>query len=105
MPKYANRVRLVVGTTVVVAALTILGTAAAQKAAAPKTQDRLTIGEQNVKQLLLLMDTNKDGLVSKAEYMRFMEAEFRRLDKANHGELNALELNQPSLSATHFTGK
>lgn len=105
MPTHADRIRLVVGTTVIVVALTVLGTAAAQKAAAPKTQDRLTIGEQNVKQLLLLMDTDRDGMVSKAEYMRFMEAEFRRLDKANHGELNALELNQSSLSASHFTGK
>jgi hypothetical protein len=32
-----------------------LGTAVAQKAAAPKPQDKLAIGEDEVKQLLLLM--------------------------------------------------
>jgi len=101
----ANKVRLVVGAVVVVAVLTVLGTAAAQKASAPKPQDRLAIGEQNVRQLLLLMNTDKNGMVSKQEYMRFMEAEFHRLDKSNRGELNALQLNQSTLSASHFTGK
>jgi hypothetical protein len=105
MPKHVNRVRLIVGATVVVAALTVFGTAAAQKASAPKAQDRLAIGEQNVRQLLLLMDTDKDGMVSQAEYMHFMEAEFHHLDKANNGTLNARELNQSSLSAARFTGK
>ena len=105
MRKHANRVRLIVGSAVLVA-LTVFGTAAAQKASAPKSQDRLAIGEQNVKQLLLLMDMDRNGMVSKAEYMRFMEAEFRRLDKANSGTLNARELNQSSpLSAARFTGK
>lgn len=105
MRKHANRVRLVVGAAVLVATLTVFGTAAAQKASAPKAQDRLAIGEQNVKQLLLLMDSDKNGMVSKAEYMRFMEAEFQRLDRAKSGELNARELNQSSLSAVRFTGK
>jgi hypothetical protein len=105
MQKNANRVRLIVGAAVLVAALTVFGTAAAQKASGPKAQDRLAIGEQNVRQLLLLMDSNKDGMVSKTEYMRFMEAEFHRLDKANNGVLNARELNQSSLSAARFTGK
>jgi hypothetical protein len=101
----ANKVRLVVSAVVVVAALTVLGTAAAQKASAPKPQDRLAIGEQNIRQLLLLMNTDKNGMVSKEEYTRFMDAEFHRLDKENRGELNALQLNQSTLSASHFTGK
>jgi hypothetical protein len=105
MRKHANRARLIVGAAVLVAALTVFGTAAAQKASAPKAQDRLTIGEQNVRQLLLLMDTDKNGMVSKAEYMRFMEAEFHRLDKGNSGALNARELNQSAISASRFTGK
>jgi hypothetical protein len=105
MRNHANRVRLIIGAAVLVAALTVFGTAAAQKASAPKPQDRLAIGEQNVRQLLLLMDTNKDGMVSEAEYMRFMEAEFHRLDKANSGALNARELNQASISASRLTGK
>jgi hypothetical protein len=30
--------------------------------------------------LLLLMDTNQNGRISKQEFMTFMEAEFDRLD-------------------------
>jgi hypothetical protein len=37
--------------------------------------------EAAAKSLLLLMDTDKDGRVSKQEWMSFMEAEFDRLDK------------------------
>lgn len=105
MRTHTNRVRRIVSVTVLVAALTVLGTAAAQKASAPKSQDRLSIGEQNVRQLLLLMNTDTNGMVSKEEYMRFMEAEFHRLDRANRGQLNARELNQSTLTASHFTGK
>jgi Ca2+-binding EF-hand superfamily protein len=63
------------------------------------------MGEDNVKQLLLLMDTDKNGMVSQQDYMRFMEAEFRRLDKSNQGQLNARQLNQSNLSAPRFAGK
>ena len=105
MQNCANRVRIIVSATVVAAALTALGTASAQKASTPKSQDRLALGEQNVKQLLLLMEADKDGMISQAEYLRYMEAEFHRLDRANRGELNARELNQSSLSAARFTGK
>jgi hypothetical protein len=40
----------------------------------------LALGEAQVKQLLLLMDTDKNGKISRKEYMTFMEAEFDRLD-------------------------
>jgi len=66
---------------VLVAAWAILGTAVAQKAATPKLKDKLALGEEEVKQLLLLMDTDKSGKISKQEWMKFMEAEFDRLDK------------------------
>ena len=42
------------------------GTALAQKAAVPKPQDTLAIGEEQVKQLLLLMDADKKGADFKA---------------------------------------
>jgi hypothetical protein len=100
-----NKVRLIIGTTVLLAAVTFLGTAAAQKASAPKPQDRLTLGEEHVKQLLLLMDADKNGMVSKQEYMRYMEAEFQRLDKSHEAQLNARQLNQATVSASRFTGK
>ena len=37
------------------------------------------------------MDTSKDGKVSKAEFMKFMEAEWNALDKNKNGVLETLE--------------
>ena len=45
-------------------------------------------------ELLRLMDTDRNGKVSKAEYMSFMEAEFNRLDVNHDGELDVKELSQ-----------
>ena len=44
-------------------------------------------------------------MVSRQEYMKFMEAEFDRLDKEKKGELDAKKLAQSNLSATSFVGK
>jgi hypothetical protein len=84
---------------------TILGNADAQKASVPKPQNKLLIGEDGIKQLLPLMDTDRNGMVSKQEFMKFMEAEFERLDKNKKGELNVKELTQSNLTASRFTGK
>jgi Ca2+-binding EF-hand superfamily protein len=100
-----NRVRFIVAITVVVAAATFLGTAAAQKASVPRPQDRLAMGEEHVKQLLLIMETDSNGMISRQEYMKFMEAEFQRLDKNRQGQLNARQLNQATLSAGKSVGK
>jgi hypothetical protein len=51
------------------------------------------------------MDADKNGMVSKQEYMRYMEAEFQRLDKSHEAQLNARQLNQATVSASRFTGK
>jgi hypothetical protein len=98
------RARLAVGLGVAIAAATFLGTAAAQKASVPRIQDRLALGEEHVKQLLLIMESN-DGTISKQEYLKFMEAEFDRLDKSNQGRLNARQLNQSTITASRFLGK
>ncbi|MGC1416599.1 MAG: hypothetical protein WA817_15035 [Candidatus Acidiferrum sp.] len=90
--------------TLLVAGL-MLGNASAQKAAVPKPQDRLAMGEDGVRQLLALMDTDKKGMVSKQEFMKFMEAEFERLDKNKKGALNAKELTQSSLTVNRYVGK
>ncbi len=101
----SNRARLVIAITVLLCAVTFLGTAAAQKASVPKAQDRLALGEENVRQLLLLMESDKNGMVSQQTYMKYMEAEFQRLDKSHQGQLNAKLLNQPNLSASRYVGK
>jgi Ca2+-binding EF-hand superfamily protein len=69
--------------------------------------DKLTLGKEQVEELLLLMDTDKNGKISKREWMAFMEAEFDRLDKDRSGELDIKEIAQSRLRATRHvnTGK
>lgn len=80
----------------------VVGTSFAQKAAVPKPQDKLALGEDEVKQLLLLVDTDKTGKITKQEWMKFMEAEFDRLDKNKSGELDTKELAQSKLRVSPF---
>ena len=104
MLKRINRITVIAIVAVLAAIAAMVGTAAAQKAT-PKPQDRLAIGEDSVKQLLLLMNADKQGKVSKQEFMEFMEAEFERLDKAKNGELDVKELTQSTLHARSLVGK
>lgn len=74
-----------------------------QRASVPKPQDKIALGESDVKQLLLLMDTDKNGKISKQEFMKFMEAEFERLDTDKSGELDVKELTQSRIRVSSFT--
>jgi hypothetical protein len=106
MLRQSNRAWKIGVITVLGATGTMIGTAAAQKSSVPKPQDRLAIGEEHVRQLLPLMATDKHGMVSKQEYMKFMEAEFERLDRSKTGELDVKELTtSANLSASRFAGK
>jgi hypothetical protein len=101
-----NRMRIVLVMLVIAILATtwgMAGTAGAQKAAVPKPQDKFAIGEDEAKQLLLLIDTDKEGKVSKQEWMKFMEAEFDRLDKPKTGYLDIKELMQSKLRVSHFS--
>ena len=101
-----NRTKIVLVTLVIAMLATtwgMVGTAVAQKAAVPKPQDKLAIGEDEDKQLLPLVDTEKKGKVSKQEWMKFMEAEFDRLDKAKTGYLDVKELMQSRLRVSQFS--
>jgi len=62
-----------------------------QKVVSPNDK-KVAAGEQEAKKLLLLMDTDKSGKVSKQEFMAFMEAEFERMDINKDGELDVKEL-------------
>lgn len=53
----------------------------------------LESGETATKQLLMLMDKDANGKVSKREFMSFMESEFDRLDKNKNQELDVEELS------------
>ena len=72
--------------------VTALGVGVSQKTNS-KQPDRMTIAIENVKQLLLVMDA-RNGKISKQEWMRFMEAEFDRLDTEKKGELDQMEIRQ-----------
>lgn len=97
-----------------VSALAVLGTnlavaeaTAQEKDTLPKRPDKLILGQDEVEQLVLLMDTDKNGRISKAEWMAFMEAEFDRLDTDHNGELDVKEIAQSRLRASRHsnTGK
>jgi Ca2+-binding EF-hand superfamily protein len=47
------------------------------------------------------MDADKDGKISKQEWVNLMEAEFNRLDKEGKGELDLKDLRESRLSLKH----
>ena len=95
---YQRKIGVFIAAAVFFAGGVFIGTAAAQKST-PETKklSAVVLGEDDVKQLLTLMDTDKNGKISKPEFMKFMEAEFDRLDKDKSGELDAKELTQSLL--------
>jgi Ca2+-binding EF-hand superfamily protein len=102
------RPNIIVVTVVIAVLLAIwamLGAGVAQRAAVPKSQDRWALGEEDVKHLLLLMDSDKSGKVSKQEFRNFMEEEFERLDKDKSGDLDLKELTQSNFRVNPTAGK
>lgn len=73
------------------------GIVAQSKASVPKPQNKLALGENSVKDLILLMEPDKNGKISKQAWMRFMGEEFDRLDKDKQGELDVQELRSDRL--------
>jgi hypothetical protein len=81
-----------------------VGTAIAAQDTAAQTQNagtdpdtnrkakNVAAGEVEAKRLLLLMDRDQNGKVSRQEFMSFMESEFERLDVNKDGELDVKEL-------------
>jgi hypothetical protein len=100
----AKQRKIVLGACITAALLTF-GTMAgtAQKLTVPKPQSTVALRVAEIKQLLCLMDTDKNGRISKKEFLSFMEAEFDRLDKDKTGQLSISELKlsqmRPSRSA------
>jgi Ca2+-binding EF-hand superfamily protein len=76
-------------------------TTVAQQRVTANPQDKLALADLNVKELLLLMDTDHNGKISKHEWMSFMEAEFNKLDKDGNGELDTKELLQSRFLMRH----
>jgi Ca2+-binding EF-hand superfamily protein len=84
--------------SLMVAVMGATGAAFAQKTTASAQQDKFLLANEDVKDLLLLMDTDKSGKISKREWMSFMEAEFNRLDRDGNGELDPNELRQSEVA-------
>jgi Ca2+-binding EF-hand superfamily protein len=80
----------------------ILGNSVERSATLSKREARGALGEDEAKQLLVLMDTDKSGTISRREWTKFMEAEFEGLDKDGTGELDAKELAQSRLWVSRF---
>ena len=93
--------RNLVATAVPSAIVAFLGYAIAQKASVPKKPDKAAIAEDHAMELLFLIDVDKNGKVSKQEWMKFMEAEFDRLDEGKKGELYPQELMRSRLRVSH----
>jgi hypothetical protein len=98
----SKRIKVVLTIAVLAATWAIPGIAAEGRQTPPKPPDKQMLRADQVKQLLLLMDTDKDGKISKQEWLKFMEAEFDLLDKGKSGKLDVKELAPPALRARHF---
>jgi hypothetical protein len=66
----------------------------AQKANVPIHQDVVALAQPKVTEVLLLMDTDRNGKISKKQLMNLMEAVFDRLDKDKKGELDPRQFRQ-----------
>ncbi len=97
-----NRVLNISVAAAILVFVSVTGSAVAQKTdkSEPKEQRAMALGEDDVKQLLLMMDTDKSGKVSRQEFMNFMAAEFDRLDKDKSGELDVKELAQSRIRSS-----
>ena len=83
----------------------LVGTASAQKAAVPRQPDTVALAEDKVIEVVLLMDKDKNGKISKQKFMHLMEAEFDRLDKDKTGELDPGELRRSVAVSRGATGR
>jgi hypothetical protein len=94
--------RRFVATSLLIACLCAGGalrqTSFAQKSSVPKQPDTVAIAAEKARELLALMDTDKNGKISKQEWMKFMAAEFDRLDTKKNGEIDPKELMQSAVS-------
>ena|SRR5271165_4006282 len=91
-----KRVIVILSVAGIIGAGAVVSTALAGQDSDPKAasdrEKRLAAGEREAKKMLLLMDKDNNGKVSKQEFMNFMQAEFDRLDVNKDGQLDVNEL-------------
>jgi Ca2+-binding EF-hand superfamily protein len=76
----------------------------AQKVNVPIQQDVVALAQPKVMEVLPLMDTDRNGKISKKDFMNLMDAVFDRLDKDKKGELDPRQFRQ-SVSVRGATGR
>ena len=84
-------IKAAVTAAVLVAAATMSAGSIAAEAAKKSSVDTLSTNRYT-QALIDRMDPDKDGKVSKAEFMKFMEAEWNVLDKGKKGSLPTTEM-------------
>jgi hypothetical protein len=97
----SKRISGVLAVAVLAANWAMLGNAAEERQTLPKPPDKQTLRAEEVKQLLLLMDTDKNGKISKQEWLKCVEVEFDRLDKNKSGMLDIKTIAPSALRARH----
>jgi Ca2+-binding EF-hand superfamily protein len=93
--------KTIVATAVFFATGSIITTAVAADAPAAADSSKSETGLTPLAQLLQLMDTDKNGKVSKEEFMKFMESEFDYADKRKNGQLDPSELKNLVFKVNH----
>lgn len=68
--------------------------ARATKSLIAEFRKQLEIGDSQAERLMVLMDRHHEGGVTKEEFLRYMDAEFDRLDTDKNGKLDVNELRQ-----------
>jgi EF hand len=96
-----RQLNTVLAATVLIALGSIAPAASAADAPAADADKKLQVGLSPTVQLLQLMDTDKNGKISKEEFMRFMEAEFDYADKNKDSELDPRELRRLLQALNH----
>jgi hypothetical protein len=76
----------------------------AQKANVPIHQDVVALAQPKVIEVLLVMDPDRNGNISKKDFMNLTEAVFDRLDKDKKGELDPRQFRQ-SVRVKAATGR
>lgn len=100
MRKRTSLLLVVVAAVALIAVCATLRTAAAREPGS-KRLDNYALGVDQVKQLLVLMDADNNGKVSKQEFMSYMDTEFGRLDKDENGQVDVTGA-APQAQPTYF---
>jgi hypothetical protein len=99
VPKRQKLVLLKLAVAGALAVGVTVGIAAAQNTVSPPTPGQVTMGEDDAKKMVLLMDADKNGQVSREEFKTFMDAEFKRLDTDKSGEIDVNEMRHSLFTA------